>query len=155
MPDKQPGDETLGWWPLDSDWATHERHTIGTPFQHWVVLEYCPGGSLEGALTQDQTFSLATAREFVLDILSGVQDLHSRGKVLRKLWPSKIYIDSSCLKIGGVEGILDLNTDTGGSEYRDSLDPNGWENLPERRVYLAPEVLDQQVRVSLGPLAEK
>ncbi len=48
----------------------------------WEVIEYCPGGSLIDVVAQDKALPEPTVKTFALEILEGLQYVHSRGVLL-------------------------------------------------------------------------
>ena len=59
----------------------------------WLILEYCPGGDLASLIKQDGHLPETSVRMFSLDILAGLNYLHSMGLLHCDLCPNNILID--------------------------------------------------------------
>lgn len=46
---------------------------------YWVIMEYCSGGDVVSIIQQDQQLPEETVHDFGLDILRGLQYMHSKG----------------------------------------------------------------------------
>ncbi len=73
---------------IKSDYLVHTRskgETKGNPF---IVMDFCPGGDLQNAVRKHAIDISIAAKE----ILHGLHDLHSNGKVHRDLKPENVLI---------------------------------------------------------------
>jgi serine/threonine-protein kinase ULK4 len=59
----------------------------------WMIVEYCAGGNLLTVLQQDLCLPEASARTFGLDVVTGLQYLHSVGVLFCDLKPSNLLLD--------------------------------------------------------------
>lgn len=67
----------------------------------WAVTEYCPGGDLLHLIEQDKTLPENVVRNFIIEILQGLQYCHSKGIVVCDLKPASILINEyGNIKIG-------------------------------------------------------
>ncbi|EFC46318.1 hypothetical protein NAEGRDRAFT_32341, partial [Naegleria gruberi] len=72
-----------------------------TTNHYWIIVEFCTG-DLMTVLSQDHKLPEDTIHLFALDIISGLQYVHSRGVVYCDLKPSNILIDGcGILKLSG------------------------------------------------------
>jgi len=62
----------------------------GNPF---IVMEYCPGGSLRDKLGDHMDFDVIT--QYATEILKGLQALHNNGKTHRDLKPDNVLFDEN------------------------------------------------------------
>lgn len=83
---------------------------------HWVVMEYVQGSSLEdvlqsfpGGLSPDEVFS------WVEGIADGVSYLHERGIIHRDLKPANVYRENGLVKVGDVGLSKRLGSDRRGA----------------------------------------
>jgi serine/threonine protein kinase len=104
--------------------------------QHYLVMQYVPGGSLAGLLDNDGTLDWQRAARYVADVGEGLLHVHARGIVHRDVKPSNILWDSSrdeaLLTDFGIASRLFAPASVAGS-------------IP----YMAPEALDGEVSPSL------
>jgi serine/threonine-protein kinase ULK4 len=56
-------------------------------------MEYCTGGDLLGVLRQDKAIPEASVRAFAIDIIAGMQYLHSNGILFCDLKPSNVLLN--------------------------------------------------------------
>lgn len=61
----------------------------------WVIVEFCTGGDLLTMLTQDTKLPEETVRMFGLDLVIGLQYIHSRSILYCDLKPSNVLVDGS------------------------------------------------------------
>ncbi|KAK9506875.1 hypothetical protein O3M35_008728 [Rhynocoris fuscipes] len=66
---------------------------IETPFNFFMIMEYCSGGELFDHIVEKSRLSESEARAFFRQILSAVAYLHSLGYVHRDLKPENILLD--------------------------------------------------------------
>ncbi|MCA9098074.1 MAG: serine/threonine protein kinase, partial [Planctomycetaceae bacterium] len=70
---------------------------------HWIVMEYAGGRTLEQTLAAaQQPFSPGDALAWMRGIADGVEFLHARGLVHRDLKPGNIFADQGTVKVGDV-----------------------------------------------------
>lgn len=70
---------------------------------HWVVMEYVAGSSLEDVLASfPDGLPLAEVRDWLGGLVAGVSHLHDRGIVHRDLKPANVYRENGVVKIGDV-----------------------------------------------------
>src|ERR1700730_4175070 len=55
---------------------------------HYMVLEYCPGGSVDDRLTKQDTLSLFEATQVLIDACKGVGAAHAAGLIHRDIKPA-------------------------------------------------------------------
>ncbi len=102
--------------------------------EHWVVMEYVHGSNLEDVLTAFAGgMPLEEVRDWLQQIVAGVDFLHDRGLVHRDLKPANIYRENGVVKIGDVglskklDGSRGQHTESIGTVY-----------------YMAPEITHGQ-----------
>ena len=70
---------------------------------HWVVMEYVSGSSLEDVLTSfPDGLPIAEVRDWLNGLVAGVAHLHDRGIVHRDLKPANVYRENGVVKVGDV-----------------------------------------------------
>ena len=70
---------------------------------HWVVMEYVAGSSLEDVLASfPDGLPLSEVGEWLSGLVAGVAHLHDRGIVHRDLKPANVYRESGVVKVGDV-----------------------------------------------------
>lgn len=70
---------------------------------HWVVMEYVHGASLDDVLaTYPRGLPLAEVQEWLAGLCAGVAYLHERGIVHRDLKPSNVYRENGVVKVGDI-----------------------------------------------------
>src|SRR5579872_2485457 len=98
---------------------------------HWVVMEYVSGKSLEVVLDENpQGLPLAEVEDWLAGIASGTAFLHDRGIVHRDLKPANVFRENGVVKIGDV-GLSKFITPSRRSAQTDSVGTV---------YYMAPEV---------------
>jgi hypothetical protein len=98
---------------------------------HWVVMEYVQGASLDDVLAAyPQGLPLNEVRDWLAGICAGVDYLHDRGIVHRDLKPANVYRENGVVKIGDVG----LSKQMGGDHRRQHTESVG------TVYYMAPEV---------------
>lgn len=98
---------------------------------HWVVMEYMHGRSLDRLLADHNgPLSLAEAEKWLAGIVEGLSFLHDRGIVHRDLKPANIFLENGVVKIGDV-GLSKFITHSKRSAQTESVGTV---------YYMAPEV---------------
>jgi len=59
----------------------------------WLILEYCTGGDMLSLLKQDVRLPEAAVKVFGVDLMTGLQYLHSHGYLFCDLKPSNVLVD--------------------------------------------------------------
>ena len=116
---------------IPSDYLVHSVHKGMVKGNAYIVMEFCPGGDLHGALksTRLNLPLLAT------HVLLGLRDLHLNGKVHRDLKPENVLLrhpDHAVLTDFGISG-----------DQNNRLTQRGWSGVPQQRfgtiAYMPPE----------------
>ena len=98
---------------------------------HWVVMEYVSGKSLEIVLDENpKGLPLAEVEEWLAGIAAGTAFLHDRGIVHRDLKPANVFRENGVVKIGDV-GLSKFITPSRRSAQTESVGTV---------YYMAPEV---------------
>lgn len=102
---------------------------------HWVIMEYIQGASLEDVLRSFPSgLPEAEVRDWMRGLLDGVEFLHQRGIVHRDLKPANVYRENGHVKIGDVG----LSKQMGGGRRNQHTEAVG------TVYYMAPEVAKGQ-----------
>mmetsp|Transcript_28073 Transcript_28073/g.97140 ORF Transcript_28073/g.97140 Transcript_28073/m.97140 type:complete len:1517 (-) Transcript_28073:39-4589(-) len=84
-------DNTLKFY----NWYATARHV-------WLILEYCTGGDLLALLNQDKQLPESAIKVFGVDLMAGLQYVHSCGVICCDVKPSNVLIDEfGVLKLCG------------------------------------------------------
>ena len=71
--------------------------------EHWVVMEYVSGSSLEDVLASfPDGLPMTEVRDWLSGLVAGVAYLHDRGIVHRDLKPANVYRENGVVKVGDV-----------------------------------------------------
>ncbi|WP_437186127.1 serine/threonine protein kinase [Planctomicrobium sp. SH668] len=98
---------------------------------HWIVMEYVPGETLESQIRKHPTgMPLELVRRWLPGMVAGMEFLHRSGLVHRDLKPANIFIDQDQVKIGDV-GLSKFITPSRQSAHTQSVGTV---------YYMAPEV---------------
>ncbi len=82
---------------------------------HWVVMEYVAGSSLEDVLASfPNGLPLFEVRDWLIGLVAGVSHLHDRGIVHRDLKPANVYRENGIVKVGDVGLSKRLDSDRRG-----------------------------------------
>ena len=82
---------------------------------HWVVMEYVAGSSLEDVLVSfPNGLPLDEVRDWLVGLVAGVSHLHERGIVHRDLKPANVYRENGVVKVGDVGLSKRLDSDRRG-----------------------------------------
>jgi serine/threonine protein kinase len=117
-----------------------------TPTMLWLVLDLCPGGTLDSLLALD-TPGEASARALALDLAAGLQHCHARGVVVGDLRPTRVLVDSGWLRLGSLARGRDLTGQV------PCAIPRGRAVPPECLPYAAPELAHPQAGFALASMA--
>ncbi|KAL8009438.1 putative protein kinase [Plasmopara halstedii] len=110
------------------DWYESSNHI-------WLIFEYCMGGDLLNLITQDKQQPESTVQTFGLELVAGLQYLHSNSILFCDLKPANILIDEC--------GSLKL-ADFGLARRIPGLDAAPAPTLaPGSPHYMAPELFQQ------------
>jgi len=102
---------------------------------HWVVMEYVAGSSLEDVLASfPDGLPLSEVRDWLSGLVAGVSHLHDRGIVHRDLKPANVYRENGVVKVGDVGLSKRLGSD-GRRQHTQSVGTV---------YYMAPEVAKGQ-----------
>ncbi len=102
---------------------------------HWVIMEYIQGASLEDVLRSfPHGLPIAEVHAWMKGLLDGVEFLHDRGIVHRDLKPANVYRENGFVKIGDVG----LSKQMGGGRRAQHTEAVG------TIYYMAPEVAKGQ-----------
>ncbi|KAK8837680.1 hypothetical protein M9Y10_036215 [Tritrichomonas musculus] len=109
-------------------------HWYQTNHHFWLIVEYCPGGTLLDLLDQDIRLPEPIIRIFAGDLLSALLYLHQNGVIFRDLQPRNIMLDEC--------GNLKLNDFT----HAERLDKPFDLGVPDPELieYMAPELFNEQ-----------
>lgn len=95
-----------------------------------IIMEYVPGGSVRQLLNRFQKLHEKTVQKYTLQILQGLEYLHSKGIIHRDIKCANLLVDN--------EGIVKLS-DFGASKYiEDRIEMN--RSLKGSPYWIAPEV---------------
>jgi len=114
---------------------------LQTPKYLALVLQFCPGGSLQRLLDRHRKLSEPVSRMYVAEMLLAIIHLHKRHIVFRDLKPDNIVLD------GAGHGIL---IDFGLSKEH-VFDAKGAHSFCGSAAYLAPEILGKS---AYGPAVD-
>ncbi|OHT06441.1 AGC family protein kinase [Tritrichomonas foetus] len=110
------------------------HHWYQTQHHFWLIIEYCPGGTLLELLEQDVRLPEPIIRIFGGDLLSALLYLHQNGVIFRDLHPRNIMLDEC--------GNLKLNDFTHAERLDKPFDLGVPD--PEYIEYMAPELFTEQ-----------
>ncbi|OMJ73271.1 hypothetical protein SteCoe_28084 [Stentor coeruleus] len=107
------------------------RYSFQTDNKLYLLLDYCPGGSLGGVLNREKRFSEERSRIYLCEILLALEELHKRDIIYRDLKPDNVVIDSE-----GHALLTDFGLSKEGVMEKDSA-----KSFCGSVAYLAPEIL--------------
>lgn len=110
------------------------RFSFQTENKLYLILDYCPGGSLASYLTREKRFTEDRAKAYLCEILLGIEELHKRDIIYRDLKPDNIVLDRE-----GHVLITDFGLSKEGVMENDSA-----KSFCGSVAYLAPEVLKRK-----------
>lgn len=99
--------------------------------EHWVVMEYMAGQTLDEVLAaQPSGLPIAQVEQLLQGIAAGVSYLHEQGLVHRDLKPANIYVENGLVKIGdiGLSKFISVSQRSGHTESVGTV------------YYMAPEI---------------
>lgn len=107
------------------------RYSFQTSNKLYLILDYCPGGSLSSFLKREKRFSEDRAKLYLSEILLALEELHKRDIIYRDLKPDNVVIDSE-----GHAMLTDFGLSKEGVLEKDSA-----KSFCGSVAYLAPEML--------------
>ena len=107
------------------------RYSFQTAKKLYLILDYCPGGSLSGYLKREKRFSEERAKIYLCEILLAIEELHKKDIIYRDLKPDNVVIDSE-----GHAMLTDFGLSKEGVMEKDSA-----KSFCGSVAYLAPEML--------------
>lgn len=110
------------------------KYAFQTSSKLYLILDYCPGGSMAAQILKEKRFSETRARIYLCEILLAIEELHKRDIIYRDLKPDNIVLDE--------EGHA-LLTDFGLSK-EGVMDNQSAKSFCGSVAYLAPEMLRRQ-----------
>ena len=110
------------------------RYSFQTDNKLYLILDYCPGGSLASYLIKEKRFSEERAKIYLCEVLLGLEELHKRDIIFRDLKPDNVVIDSE-----GHALITDFGLSKEGVLGTDSA-----KSFCGSVAYLAPEMIKRK-----------
>ena len=110
------------------------KYAFQTSSKLYLILDFCPGGSMSSQIAREKRFSETRARIYLSEILLAIEELHKRDIIYRDLKPDNIVLDE--------EGHA-LLTDFGLSK-EGVMDNQSAKSFCGSVAYLAPEMLRRQ-----------
>jgi protein-serine/threonine kinase len=110
------------------------KYAFQTSSKLFLILDYCPGGSMAAMINREKRFTENRARIYLCEILLAIEELHRRDIIYRDLKPDNIVLDE--------EGHA-LLTDFGLSK-EGIMDNHSAHSFCGSVAYLAPEMLKRQ-----------
>lgn len=110
------------------------KYAFQTSTKLYLILDFCPGGSMASQIAREKRFSETRARIYLSEILLAIEELHKRDIIYRDLKPDNIVLDE--------EGHA-LLTDFGLSK-EGVMDNQSAKSFCGSVAYLAPEMLRRQ-----------
>lgn len=110
------------------------KFSFQTSTKLYLILDYCPGGSMGSQISREKRFTETRARIYLAEILLAIEELHKRDIIYRDLKPDNIVLDE--------EGHA-LLTDFGLSK-EGIMDNHSAKSFCGSVAYLAPEMLKRQ-----------
>ena len=102
----------------------------------YLVMEYLPGGSLRGLLSQRGRLSVDDAARIAADVCDGLAAAHAKGIVHRDIKPENILLTADGRAKVGDFGIAHVPRTDGGA-YVGGLTQTGFQ--PGTLIYMSPE----------------
>jgi len=69
------------------------HYSFQTDSSLYMILNYCSGGDLSEYLNIERSFTEKKARFYMAEILSAIEELHSKGILFRDLKPDNVVLD--------------------------------------------------------------
>lgn len=110
------------------------RYAFQTPQKLCLVLDYCPGGDLGGALSREKKFSEDVAKLYSAELILALEHLHSLNIIYRDLKPDNVILDAD-----GHAMLTDFGLSKEGID-----DTMTTQSFCGSIAYLAPEILSRQ-----------
>ena len=109
------------------------RYSFQTANKLYLILDYCPGGSLSLHLKREKRFSEERARVYLCEVLLAIEELHKRDIIYRDLKPDNVVLD-----VEGHALLTDFGLSKEGVQEKDSA-----RSFCGSVAYLAPEMLQR------------
>jgi protein-serine/threonine kinase len=109
------------------------RYSFQTSNKLYLILDYCPGGSLSQHLKKEKRFNEDRARLYLSEILLALEELHKRDIIYRDLKPDNVVLDAQ-----GHALLTDFGLSKEGVQEKDSA-----RSFCGSVAYLAPEMLQR------------
>jgi protein-serine/threonine kinase len=107
------------------------RYSFQTANKLYLILDYCPGGSLSNFLKKEKRFPEERAKIYLCEVLLAIEELHKRDIIYRDLKPDNVVIDAE-----GHAMLTDFGLSKEGVLEKDSA-----KSFCGSVAYLAPEML--------------
>ena len=109
------------------------RYSFQTANKLYLILDYCPGGSLSLHLKREIRFSEERARVYLCEVILAIEELHKRDIIYRDLKPDNVVLDQE-----GHAMLTDFGLSKEGVQEKDSA-----KSFCGSVAYLAPEMLQR------------
>ena len=99
----------------------------------YLVMDYCDGGSLRNLMNKEGKLSLALSLKLVINILAGLEHIHSRKIIHRDIKPENILLSQDTV------GLIARVSDFGMSKINHELSTDKQDDCAGSPAYMAPE----------------
>ncbi|PSB32891.1 serine/threonine-protein kinase [Chlorogloea sp. CCALA 695] len=99
----------------------------------YLVMDYCDGGSLRNLMNREGKLSLALSLKLVINILAGLEHIHSRKIIHRDIKPENILLSQD------TTGLIARVADFGMSKINYELSTDKQDDCAGSPAYMAPE----------------
>lgn len=99
----------------------------------YLVMDYCDGGSLRNLMNREGKLSLVLSLELVINILAGLEHIHSRKIIHRDIKPENILLSQDTV------GLIARVADFGMSKINYELSTDKQDDCAGSPAYMAPE----------------
>ena len=80
---------------LNHPYLMRLAYAFQTPLHLYMALEYCENGDLSQVLDEHSLLDEKTSKFVVVELISGIKQLHTKGILFRDLKPENILLDSA------------------------------------------------------------